>query len=74
MPTQTAFARTALRGAGLTFRPATLDDLPWTVRFQTAREPSEPVNEEQLRHRWLSADPERFDDRWIIEEHGAPIG
>ena len=74
MPTQTAFARAALRGAGLTFRPATLDDLPWTVRFQTAREPSEPANEEQMRHWWLSADPERFDDRWIIEEDGAPIG
>lgn len=74
MPTKTTFAREALRGGGLTFRPATLADLPWTVRFQTARDPSEPANEEQLRHWWLSGDPERVDDRWIIEENGEPIG
>ncbi len=74
MSTQTAFARTALRGAGLTFRPATLDDLPWTVRFQTAREPSVPANEEQMRHWWQSNDPERVDDRWIIEDGEGPVG
>ena len=74
MPTQTAFARTTLRGGGLTFRPATLDDLPWAVRFQTARDPSEPANEAQMRHWWQSADPERVDDRWIIEEGGEPVG
>ncbi|HEV2249816.1 MAG TPA: GNAT family N-acetyltransferase [Candidatus Limnocylindria bacterium] len=74
MPAETAFARTPLRGAGLTFRPATLDDIPWTAAFQTAREPSEPANEAQLRHRWRSADPERVDDRWIVEEAGAPVG
>ena len=74
MSTQTAFARTALRGAGLTFRPATLDDLPWSVRFQTARRPSEPANEKQMRHSWQFNDPERVDDRWIIEERGEPVG
>ncbi len=58
----------------MTFRPATLADLPWTVRFQTARDPSEPANEAQMRHWWLSADSERVDDRWIIEEGGEPVG
>jgi GNAT superfamily N-acetyltransferase len=74
VPTQTTFAREALRGAGLTFRPATLADLPWTVRFETSRDPSEPANEEQMRHWWRSTDAERVDDRWIIEEDGEPIG
>lgn len=74
MPTQTTLARETLRGGGLTFRPATLADLPWTVRFQTSREPGEPANEEQMRHRWQSTDPERVDDRWIIEEAGEQIG
>jgi len=74
VPTQTTFAREALRGAGLTFRPATLDDVAWCTRLQTARDPSDPANEEQLRHSWQFNDPERTDDRWIIEEGGAPIG
>jgi RimJ/RimL family protein N-acetyltransferase len=74
VPTQTTLARETLRGAGLTFRPATLDDVPWTARFQTAREPSEPANEESLRHWWGSADPERVVDRWIVEEGGEPVG
>ena len=74
VPTQTTFAREALRGGGLTFRPATLADLAWTVRFQTARDPSEPANEQQMRHWWLSGDAERIDDRWIIEEGGEQIG
>ena len=68
------FARAALRGGGLTFRPATLADLSWTVRFQTSRDPSEPANEAQMRHWWLSSDADRVDDRWIIEESGAQIG
>ncbi|HEV2010592.1 MAG TPA: hypothetical protein VGS17_06140 [Candidatus Limnocylindria bacterium] len=68
------FAREALRGGGLTFRPATLDDVTWCARLQTAREPSEPANEEQLRHRWQFNDPERIDESWIIEEGGEPIG
>ena len=74
MPTQTTFARAALRGGGLAFRPPTLDDIPWVVSFQTARDPSEPANGEQMRHWWLSSDPERVDERWIIEEHREPIG
>ena len=74
MPTQTTFARETLRGAGLTFRPATLDDLAWTTRFQTDRDPTEPANEEQMRHWWQSGDPERIDDRWIVEQDDAPIG
>jgi hypothetical protein len=74
MPTQTTFARETLRGAGLAFRPATLDDLAWTTRFQTDRDPTEPANEEQMRHWWLSGDPERIDDRWIVEQDGAPVG
>ena len=74
MPTQTTLAREALRGAGFTFRPATLDDLPWAVAFLTARDPSEPANEEQMRHWWRFTDPERIDDRWIIEEDGEPVG
>jgi len=74
MPTQTTFAHETLRGAGLTFRPATLDDLAWTTRFQTERDPTEPANEEQMRHWWQSGDPERIDERWIVEQDGAPIG
>ena len=74
MPTQTTLAREALRGAGLTFRPATLDDVAWTARLQTDRDPTEPANEEQMRHWWKLNDPERIEDRWIIEEDGAPIG
>ena len=74
VPTQTTFAREALRGAGLTFRPATLDDVAWCARLQTAREPSEPANEEQLRQRWQLNDPERIDESWIVEEDGAPVG
>ena len=74
MPTQTTFARRTLRAGGFTFRPATLDDVPWYVRFLTARDPGEPANEEQTRHWWRSADPERFDDRWIVEESAAPVG
>lgn len=74
MPAQTTFARETLRGAGLTFRPATLDDVGWTARLQTEREPSEPANEEQLRHWWQFNDPERIDDRWIVEEDGAAVG
>jgi GNAT superfamily N-acetyltransferase len=74
VPIQTTFAREALHGGGLTFRPATLADIPWTVRFQTARDPGEPANEEQMRHWWQSTDPERIDDRWIIEEGGDQIG
>ncbi|MEP7004299.1 MAG: GNAT family N-acetyltransferase, partial [Chloroflexota bacterium] len=74
MPIETSFARSTLRGGGMTLRPATLADLPWTVRFQTARDPSEPANEDQMRHWWLSADPERVDERWIIEEDGQPVG
>jgi GNAT superfamily N-acetyltransferase len=74
VPTQTSFARETLRGAGLTFRPVTLDDIAWTAAFQTARDPSEPANPEQMRHWWQSTDPERVDDRWIVEEDGAPVG
>lgn len=74
MPTQTTFARETLRGTGLTFRPATLDDIAWTAGLWTDRDPSEPANVEQMRHRWQSTDPERIDDRWIVEEAGAPIG
>jgi len=74
MPTQAAFARAALHGAGLSFRPATLDDVRWTAELQTAREPDEPANEQQLRHWWKSHDRERIDDRWIVEEDGAAIG
>ncbi|MDP9246427.1 MAG: GNAT family N-acetyltransferase [Chloroflexota bacterium] len=74
MLTPIAFARAALRGGSLTFRPATLDDVTWTARFQTSREPTEPANEEQMRHWWQFNDPERIDDRWIVEEGGAPIG
>src|SRR6266536_3043586 len=72
--THTALARTTLRGAGFTLRPATLDDLAWTVRLQAARDPSEPPNEGQIRHWWQSPDPEYIDDRWIVEEGDAPIG
>ena len=71
---QSAFARTTLHGAGLTFRPATLDDVPWTADLQTARKPDEPANEEQLRHWWQSRDRDRVDDRWIVEEDGTAIG
>lgn len=74
MSTQTDFARAALHGNGLTFRPATLDDVPWAVRFTTARDPSEPGNEAQMRHWWQSADPERVDERWIIGEQGESVG
>jgi len=74
VPTQTPFAREPLRGAGLTFRPATLDDVAWCARLQTAREPSEPANEEQMRHWWQRDDRERVDDRWIVEEDGGSIG
>ncbi len=62
MPIQTTFAREALRGAGR------------NVKFLTSRDPSEPANEEQMRHWWLSGDAERIDDRWIIEENGEQIG
>ncbi len=72
--TETGFARAALQGTGSTFRPATLDDVPWTVQLVTARDPSEPGNEEQMRHWWQSTDPERTDERWIIEEAGEPVG
>src|SRR2546423_2600095 len=74
MLTQTGFARTTLHGSGLTFRPATLEDVAWTVALETAREPSEPANPEAIRHWWQSNDPERVDERWIVEEAGAPIG
>ena len=75
MPTaQSAFARAALHGAGFTFRPATLADVRWTAELQTAREPDEPANEEQLRHWWQFHDRERIDDRWIVEEDGTAIG
>lgn len=74
MLTQTSLARTSVRAAGWTLRPATLDDLSWTVRLQTARDPSEPANEAQMRHWWQSSDPEHVDDRWIVEENGAPVG
>jgi GNAT superfamily N-acetyltransferase len=72
--TQTTLARTTLRGAGITLLPATLDDLAWAVRLQTARDPSEPANEAQIGHWWRSPDPEYVDDRWIVEEGGTPIG
>jgi len=74
MPTSTALAREPLRGAGQTFRPATPDDIPWTVRLETMRDPGEPANEEQARHWWGFRDPERFHDRWIVEEDEAPVG
>jgi mycothiol synthase len=51
-----------------------LDDVAWNAAFQTARDPSEPANEEQMRHWWTFRDPERVDDRWIIEADGAPVG
>src|SRR5438270_831300 len=63
-----------LRGAGRTPRPATLDDVRWTARFRTAREPSEPANEESIRHWWRSTDPERIEDRWIVLEDAEAIG
>ena len=74
MPTTTTFARTALRAAGLLFRPATLDDVAWSAAFQTARDPGEPANEAQLRHWWAFQDPDRVEDRWIVEQEGGPIG
>jgi hypothetical protein len=74
VPTQATFARAALRGAGFTFRPPTLDDVPWVAAFQTARDPSEPANEEQIRHWWQLGDPDRTDDRWVVEEDGVPVG
>lgn len=74
MPTQTTFARETLRGAGLTLRPATLDDVAWVAALETARDPSEPANEESIRHWWQRSDTERVDDRWIVEEDGAPVG
>ena len=74
MPAQTTFSRAALRGAGFTFRPPTLDDVPWVAAFQTARDRSEPANEAQIRHWWQLADPDRTDDRWVVEEDGSPVG
>src|ERR1700687_1161810 len=74
MSTRASFAREALRGGGLTLRPPTLRDVPWTVKFQPSRDPSEPANEAQMRHWWQSTDAERVDDRWIIEEDREPLG
>jgi GNAT superfamily N-acetyltransferase len=74
VPTQTTLARATLRGGKLTLRPATLDDVAWTARLQTAREPSEPANEEQTRHWWRFQDPGHIEDRWIVEDDGAPVG
>ncbi|HEY0783124.1 MAG TPA: hypothetical protein VGE98_11750, partial [Thermoanaerobaculia bacterium] len=74
MPIATALARETLRGSELVLRPATLDDVPWVARLQTERDPSEPANEEQMRPRWRTAAPDRVQDRWLVEEAGAPIG
>src|SRR5256885_2365200 len=74
MPTALTLARTALRGAGLAFRPATLDDVPWVARLMTERDPTEPANAEQMRHGWQLTDPGRIEDRWIVEQDGAAIG
>jgi RimJ/RimL family protein N-acetyltransferase len=74
MPTETTFARTTLRGAGLTFRPATLDDVGWVARLETERDPTEPADVDQARHWWTFQDPEHVDDRWILEDAGTPIG
>ena len=74
MPTTTSFARETLRGAGLAFRPATLADVAWVAALETARDPSEPANEKSIRHWWQSTDPERVDERWIVEEDGVPVG
>ena len=74
MPIATALAREPLRGSELVLRPATLDDVPWVARLQTERDPSEPANAEQMRHWWRTADPDRVQDRWLVEEAGAPVG
>jgi RimJ/RimL family protein N-acetyltransferase len=74
MPTVTSLARETLRGAGSTFRPATLDDIAWVAALETARDPSEPANEQSMRHWWQLSDPERVDDRWIVEENGVAVG
>jgi GNAT superfamily N-acetyltransferase len=73
VPIETSLARETLRGAGITFRPATLDDVTWVTALQTARDPSEPANEQSLRHWWQTSSPDHVDDRWIVEEDGAPV-
>ena len=74
MPTATALARETLRGPELVLRPAALDDVPWATRLLTERDPAEPANEESIRHSWRMSDPDRVQDRWIVEASGTPIG
>jgi len=52
-------ARRPWISVALTFRPPTLDDVAWVAALETARDPSEPANEESIRHWWQLGDPER---------------
>jgi hypothetical protein len=60
--------------AGLSYRPATLDDASFAADMATALRPDEPEDAESWRHWWKTTDPEWIVERVIIEHDGAPIG
>ncbi len=73
MPTTTDPSVT-LRGGGLVFRPATLDDAAFAANVATAMRPDEPEDPASWRHWWASEDPAWTNERFIVLRDSAPIG
>jgi GNAT superfamily N-acetyltransferase len=73
MPTTTD-PSVALRGGGLVFRAATLDDAAFASDVATAVHPDEPEDPAAWRHWWSSDDPTWTNERFIVLRGSTPIG
>ena len=61
---------TTLSAAGMTLRPATLDDAALEAVVLTALHPDEPKDPVMTRHWWETEDPAWTVERWVVRESG----
>jgi hypothetical protein len=73
MPTTTDPSVT-LRGGGLVFRPATLDDAAFAADVATAMRPDEPEDPASWRHWWATDDPAWTNERFVVLRGDGAIG
>jgi RimJ/RimL family protein N-acetyltransferase len=70
----TEIEATTLHRGDLSFRPATLDDVPTVVAIDAASRPDEPLDPVVERYQWENPDPSVTTERWIAEADGRPLG